>query len=83
MPEEVALFGAFDRSKNLMVREKRLELLRNAPLDPKSSAFTNSATLAKQIAKDYLIHNRIFCKLFFKKNFSCDFEKIFERQIKI
>ena len=32
----------------LVVRERRLELLRVAPLDPKSSASTNSATLAQE-----------------------------------
>lgn len=51
----------------LMVREKRLELLRNIPLDPKSSAFTSSATLAKKIAKDFLIQNHTFCKQFFRE----------------
>ena len=30
-----------------MVREERLELSRVAPLEPKSSAYTNFATLAK------------------------------------
>jgi hypothetical protein len=32
-----------------VVRERRLELLRVAPLDPKSSASTNSATLAQSL----------------------------------
>ena len=31
-----------------MVREERLELSRVAPLEPKSSASTNSATLARK-----------------------------------
>ena len=39
-----------------MVRKERLELSRLATLEPKSSASTNSATLAKE--GDYTLH---FC----------------------
>ncbi len=34
-----------------MVREERLELSQVTPLEPKSSASTNSATLAKTVAQ--------------------------------
>ncbi len=43
-----------------MVRKERLELSRVAPLDPKSSASTNSATLAVLVTEKIVLE---FCQV--------------------
>ncbi len=48
----------FTPAANRLVRKERLELSRVAPLEPKSSASTNSATFAKSLSIQASYHEK-------------------------